>query len=36
MLKKEELKNIVFISIALAAMIAVSYLYILSAELTLP
>jgi hypothetical protein len=36
MLKKEELKNIVFISIALAAIIAVSYLYILSADLTLP
>lgn len=35
MLKKEELKNIVFISIALAAIIAVLYLYILSADLSL-
>ncbi len=36
MLKKEELKNIVFISIALAAIIAVIYLYTLSSDLTLP
>lgn len=35
MLKKEELKNIVFISIALAAIIAVSYLFILALKLEL-
>jgi hypothetical protein len=36
MLKKEELKNIVFISIALAAIIAVLYLFILGSELRIP
>lgn len=35
MLKKEELKNIVFISIAFSAIIAVIYLYFLSTEFTL-
>ncbi|MES2239304.1 MAG: hypothetical protein V4497_03485 [Bacteroidota bacterium] len=35
MLKKDELKNIVFISIALASIIAISYLFILKSKLEL-